>query len=245
MFRILIISFFLGVLPLVSRGQECRSLPYREGEKLFFDLSYGWIKGGEGMMQYLTEERDSLRVGVVHAEARTTGIFAWFSRVEDRNRSFFSLQEGYPYRSERTIRRNERVSREELQFLDDNHRVRSSRSGDHLYSEKMYDMLSAFYKARRILAEVPPEEGDVLRLPLFFDGKYFDIRVKCDGKETIRTLSGRQVCYRFVPDTTGNRTFTDPDQLRIWVTDDGRYLPVKIVVRLPVGSFRCVLTGVE
>jgi hypothetical protein len=109
----------------------------------------------------------------------------------------------------------------------------------------MFDMLSAFYKARRILAERPPEEGDVLRLPLFFDGKYFDIRIKYDGQETIRTFSGRQMCSRFVPDTTGNHTFTDPDQLRIWVTDDGRYLPVKIVVRLPVGSFRCVLTGVE
>ena len=196
-------------------------------------------------MQYVTAENDTETVGVVHAEAHTTGIFSWFSPVEDRSRTIFSLPDGYPVRSEREIRRRGKISSEELFFLNDNHRLRSSRSGDHLCSERLYDVLSAFYRARRMLYRQPPSEGTLLKLPLFFDGNYFDVRVRYDGQEEIRTFEGRKRCYRFVPDTTGNRTFTDADQLRIWVTADGRLLPVKIIAKLPVGSFRCVLTGVE
>jgi hypothetical protein len=240
----LIFIFMVAFLPL-SQGQEKETLPYAEGERLFFDLSYGWIKGGEGEMQYLTVERDTGRMGVVHAEAHTTGIFSWFSPVEDRSETFFRLRDGYPVRSAREILRRGKNSSEELLFLDDNHRVHSSRSGDHLYQVRMFDVLSAFYQARRMLYREPPKEGCVLRLPLFFDGKFFDIRVVYDGQEVIRTFLGRRNCYRFVPDTVQNNTFTDPEQLRIWVTDDGHYLPVKIVVRLPVGSFRCVMTGME
>ena len=245
MVRLSVILLVFGRLLLFSYGQEKDAFPYPEGEKLFFDLSYGWIKGGEGVMQYHTVVRDSDTMAVVRAEAHTTGIFSWFSPVEDRSETHFRAEDGYPVRSVREIRRRGKTSSEELLFLEDNHRIRSSRSGDHLFPVRMYDVLSAFYRARSMLSRHLPAEGSILRLPLFFDGKYFDVRVRYDGKEEIRTFEGRKMCYRFVPDTTGNRTFTDPEQLRIWVTDDGRLLPVRIVARLPVGSFRCVLTGVQ
>ncbi len=234
----------IALLPL-SQGQGKDTVPYVEGEKLFFDLSYGWIKGGEGEMQYLTVKRDTGRVGVVYAEAHTTGIFSWFSPVTDRSETFFRLQDGYPIRAGREIQHKGRISSEELLFLEDNRRVYSSRSGEHLFTERTYDILSAFYRARRVLYRHPPTEGTLLKFPVFFDGEFFDIRVVYDGQEVIRTCLGRRMCYRFIPDTVQNNTFTDPGQLRIWVTGDRRVLPVKITVRLPVGSFRCVLTDVQ
>ena len=245
MLRVLVILFAWILLCVpTAEGQPPASWPV--GEHLFFDLSYGWIKGGEGSM-YITEDRQDSTLLYVQAEAHTTGIFAFFSPVHDRYESFFRRTDGYPVRTVRHVEQGKKVLQETLLFLDDNRRVRSSRSGDHLCRQRLFDVLSAFYQARRLLPEALTGEGGgrVLHLPLFFDGKYFDVRLKYAGRETIRTLYGKQLCYRFVPDTTDNRTFTDEQQLQIWVTADERLLPVKVTARLPVGSLKCVLKRVQ
>jgi len=244
MLRIAVILLIMVLmLPVSGRGQD--PPPYRMGEQLFFDLSYGWIKGGEGTMQILPGEGDSTAFYHVKTEAHTTGIFAFFSPVKDTYETFFCRQEGYPVRSVREVWRGKRRSYEELLFLDDNHRVRSSRSGDHLFPVQVYDVLSAFYEARVLLKERSPDSATALDLPLFFDGRFFDLRVKYAGEEVIGTFMGRKTCYRFVPDTTGNRTFTDIRQLEIWIMKDEHLLPVKINARLPVGKLRCILTEVR
>ena len=243
--RRLLIILFPGILLLHAPGAG-QAPAWPVGEQLLFDLSYGWIKGGEGSMYLAGDPRDSTLLRVV-AEAHTIGIFAFFSPVRDSTETFFRRRDGYPVKTVRKVSRGKKSSQEVLLFMDENHRVRSSRSGDHLYRERIFDILSAFYQARRRLQEVLPAEpgGEVLHLPLFFDGKLFDLRLKYAGKETLRTLYGKQVCLRFVPDTTGNRTFTDERQLQIWVTGDERRLPVKITARLPVGSFRGTLKEVR
>ena len=245
MHRMLIILFAGILLRVLTAGGQIPE-PWPVGERLFFDLSYGWIKGGEGSM-LLTEDRQDSTLLHVKAEAHTTGIFAFFSPVHDRYESFFHRTDGYPVRTERVTEQGKKVSRETLLFLDDNRRVRSSRSGDHLYRQWLYDILSAFYQARRLLPVALSGQGgeQILRLPLFFDGKFFDVRLKYAGRETIRTLYGKQHCYRFVPDTTDNRTFTDERQLQIWVTADEQLLPVKVTARLPAGSLKCVLKRVQ
>ncbi len=216
------------------------------GEELTYSLSYGWIKGGEGKVRL--ERNGKAEIGQLRAvaEARSTGLIGWLYPVEDRYCVVFRAPEGFPEKVTRTVKKGKYTSREDWIFLEENHRVRSSRTGDHRYAVKIYDVLTAFYQAReRIASEGWRLKGEVLVLPLFYDDRFFDLRVRYAGDETIRTFRGREPCALYIPVTEGNDTFTQEEQLHIWVTRDTLALPVRIIARLSFGSLRCELEEIR
>ncbi len=215
------------------------------GEELFYDLSYGWIKGGEGHIRIHACSVDSAGFLRVVAGARSTGIVALFRPVRDRYSVVFGEQDALPRMARREVWQGRKHSTETLYFLDGNRRVRSSRSGDHLYPEPLFDVLSAFYQARRFLAGITPDENTLLVLPLFYDGRFFDLRLRYAGSFPVRGPEGKTQCALFVPVTDGNKTFTSEEQLQIWITTDGRALPLKIHAKLPFGSLHCELKKVK
>ncbi len=216
---------------------------FQPGEVLYFDVAYGWIKGGEASMVI-----DLVPVGYdylyhVKAEARATGLFAVFSPIEDIYESYIDVASGLPVKAIRNIRENDYTRYNELLFFRDRHFIRSLHSGDHPAPANTLDILSAFYFARRYLFSNDLEINQVITLYTFFDEQFLDIRIRYKGKETVHTRFGRVRCLKFVPDITDNKTFTSEKQLQMWVTDDRNFIPVKIKARLPIGSLKCVLTG--
>ena len=53
------------------------------------------------------------------------------------------------------------------------------------------------------------------------------------------------MCLKFVPLLDKNNPFDDEDDLQIWFSDDGNYIPVKIKMDAPIGSIKAVIIDYE
>ena len=235
------------VLSPVFVANKTPDIPYintafQPGEALYYDVAYGWIRGGAASMSIELVPVGYDYVYHVKAEAHTTGIFSIVSPIEDIYESYINVLSGLPQKAIRNIRETHYTRYNELLFFRNRHFIRSLRSGDHPAPDNTLDILSAFYFARRYLFSHDLQKDQVISLYTFFDDQFLDIRIKYKGTETVRTRFGRVQCLKFVPDITHNKTFTKEKQLQMWVTDDDNYIPVKIRARLPVGSLKCTLT---
>ena len=63
---------------------------------------------------------------------------------------------------------------------------------------------------------------------MFFSDELFPFRLRYMGKETIRTKFGKMSCLKICPVVEVGRMFKDQDDLTIWFTDDGNYLPILV-----------------
>ena len=100
----------------------------------------------------------------------------------------------------------------------------------------MLDILSAFYVAR---ARGLPPSGAVT-VPVYDHGKVYDLVFQVVGRETLDLPPplGRKVKTLIVEPKLpkGSGLFAQEGDLKVWVTDDERRIPVRARTKVAVGS---------
>lgn len=245
-FLVVVFICFFGKL----FAQKTDSIPYvntafNAGEKLFYKIRYGLIKGGEASLTIDVIPVGNTYLFHIKALAQTTGVVGSMVTIRDIYESYVDIHSGLPVKSIRNILEHHYTSYNEVLFFRDENYVKSLKSGKHDAPPDILDILSAFYFARRHLFSNDLKKEEVIKMKTFFDDRFFDINIKYKNTEKIRSKFGKINCYRFVPATTLNGTFKKENQLQIWVTADENYIPVKIRVKLPIGSLKCDLIGFE
>jgi len=231
-------------------AQKTDSIPYvntafNAGEKLSYKVRYGLIKGGEASLTINVIPSGDTYLYHIKALAQTTGVIGAMVTIRDIYESYVEIASGLPVKSIRNILEHNYTSYNEVLFFREDNYVQSLKSGRHETTPDILDILSAFYFARRHLFSHDLNTDEVIKLKTFFDDEIFNIDIKYKNTEKIKTQFGKVNCYRFVPATTLNGTFKNEDQLQIWVTADKNYIPVKIRVKVPLGSLKCDLIGFE
>lgn len=106
--------------------------------------------------------------------------------------------------------------------------------------EKMLDLLSAFYFLR--LQKL--KEGQLVRFPVNDDGVnyWFDIVV---GKhEKLKTDCGKIKTIKVDPKLFGpGKLISKPGEMTMWLTDDNKHIPVKLVAKTSSGTVNAKLTN--
>ncbi|MEN8122701.1 MAG: DUF3108 domain-containing protein [Bacteroidota bacterium] len=246
LFLIVVFISFFGRLS----AQKTDSIPYvntafNAGEKLFYKVRYGLIKGGEASLTIDVTPVGNTYLYHIKALAQTTGVVGSMVTIRDIYESYVDIHSGFPVKSIRNILEHHYTSYNEVLFFRNENYIQSLKSGKHDATPDILDILSAFYFARRHLFSNDLKKEEVIKLKTFFDDEIFNIDIKYKNTEKIKSQFGKLNCYRFVPATTLNGTFKKEDQLQIWVTADENYIPVKIRVKLPIGSLKCDLIGFE
>jgi len=247
---------FLLLLILISivtgrlSAQRIDSIPYvntafNAGEKLTYKVRYGLIKGGEASLTIDVIPVGDTYLYHIKALAQTTGVIGSMVTIKDIYESYVDIASGLPIKSIRNILEHNYTSYNEVLFFRDENYVQSLKSGKHDVTPDVLDILSAFYFARRHLFSNDLKKGKVIKLKTFFDDQIFNIDIKYKNTEKIKSQFGKINCHRFVPATTLNGTFKKEDQLQIWVTADKNYIPIKIRVKVPLGSLKCDLIDFE
>lgn len=246
---LILVVVFISVFGRLS-AQKTDSIPYvntafNAGEKLFYKVRYGLIKGGEASLTINIIPIGDTYLYHIKALAQTTGVVGTVVTIRDIYESFVNITSGLPVKSIRNILEHNYTTYNEVLFFREENYVQSLKSGRHDSSPDILDILSAFYFARRHLFSNDLKKEEVIKLKTFFDDQVFNIDIKYKNKEKINSKFGKINCYRFVPASTLNGTFKKENQLQIWVTADENYIPVKIRVKLPIGSLKCDLIGFE
>ncbi len=200
---------------------------FKAGEKLSYQIKYGFIVGGTTTLSL--EESEYKKKPVFHAIAvgETTGLAEQLYGVKDIYESWFDKETNLPYKQIRNIKEGSYTKYNVVTYDRENNTVYSMLSGLHEVPEKILDLASTFYYLRRIdYSRV--KDGDVIFVNMYFADEIFPFHLRYMGKETLKTKFGKINCLKICPVVEPGRMFKSKDDLTIWFTDDGNFLPVLV-----------------
>lgn len=232
-----------GIIVLSSSFiQSNNSVPgsgiaYNANEDLSYLMYYGFIDGGEATMKL---ERRGENTIYASAKAKTVGLVSKIIPINDTYSSYFDEKTGKPIKAIRDIKEGKYTSYTEVSFDHKNNKVKSSKTGTVSVPSNIFDILSAFYYARN---HVFPnlKQNDSVVIQTYFDDEIFPLVLVYNGKETVSTKCGKFNAHKFTPLVETGRAFKESDDMRIWVSADKNFIPLRIEFDLILGSIKCDL----
>jgi hypothetical protein len=214
---------------------------YQAGEKLTYDLEYGFISAGVGIIMVKDTILDKKHVNHVICRGETVGMADALFKVRDRYESFIEPKTDLPVKSVRSIREGHYKYYDEVTYNRDSSTVISKLKGTQPVPSKIQDILSAFYYARNFYFNDQLKKDQIITIMTYFSNELWPLRIRYNGTENVRTSIGKVECYKFTPITEVGRAFESNDDMEIWISRDENRIPIKIRFKLIVGSFTCEL----
>jgi hypothetical protein len=208
------------------------------GEKLSFDVNYGFINAGTASMEVskLIEFQGRPCYQIV-THANSNKFFTSFYKVDDRVESIIDAAGLFSWRFEKKLR--EGGYRAERSYQFDQVRNLVMEGKDTIPVEPYtQDALSVLYYVRT----VPLEVGKSVYAYNYVDGKKMNLEVKVLKKEQITVAAGTFDCLVVEPLSQSVGVFKNEGTLRVWLTDDRLRLPVLMKSKILVGSISAELT---
>ncbi len=237
---IILSSFFL-------QAEDFRQLEndaFREGEKLTFDVKYGFVTAGIAEMAVPKIKKLAGR-DVYHVTFRVNSLSAFdpFFKVRDRYETFIDTEGLFPWRFEQHIREGG-YKRDFSAFFDQRRGFAKTSEGTYEIPENVNDIVSAFYLTRTFnFTDMEP--GDSFHLENFYKDKVYPLDVVYKGKERITVEAGTFDCIIVEPLVVEGGLFKNEGSIIIWLSDDELKIPVKVKSKVLIGSIDAELTGYE
>jgi hypothetical protein len=205
------------------------------GEKLVFDVNYGFITAGEAVLEIPAYDTVAGR-RCFRVEFRVNSLpsFSWIYRVADRYVTFIDEQTISPWRFEQHVREGS-YSRDFFAEFDQRHNTATTPEGEYAVPPYVHDILSAFYYARTFdYSSMRP--GDRLRLYNFYKDTTNELAVKFLGRQELEVTAGTFRTIVIEPLVKEGGLFKSEGRIVIWLTDDERKMPVRVNTKVIIGS---------
>ena len=87
--------------------------------------------------------------------------------------------------------------------------------------------------------------GQMIKIPVFDSRKRYEIEVTVEReRKTIKAPWGEKVsCLIVKPKLKSEGIFTNKGEMTLWMSDDGRHIPIKMVAKIKFGRIIAHLTG--
>ena len=214
------------------------NLAFGVGEKLTFEVKYGFISAGTAEMEVVRMvEFENRPCYQIVTRANSNSFFSSFYKVEDRVESIMDATGLFSWRFEKNLR--EGNYRSDRQYTFDQRRHQVVYKGDTIEIEPfVQDAISTLYFVRTR----PLVVGQSFYLDNFIDGKKYHLEVKVLKRETVTVDAGTFECFVVEPITQSVGLFKHEGRLKVWLTDDRLRLPVLMKSKVIVGSIAVELT---
>lgn len=205
------------------------------GERLVFDVNYGFITAGGAVLEIPALDsiagRECYRV-----EFRVNSLpsFSWIYRVEDRYVTYIDDGTIAPWRFEQHIREGS-YSRDFIAEFDQRKNVAKTSEGTYPIPPYVHDILSAFYYARTINYG-PLKTGDQVLLSNFYKDKTYDLAVRVLGRQQLEVAAGTFNTVVIEPLVKEGGLIKSEGRIVVWLTDDDRKIPVRVNTKVVIGS---------
>jgi len=222
--------------PEISRYVE--NLAFGIGERLHFDIGYGFINAGSAVMEVVELiEYDGRPAYRIVSTAQSNKFFSSFYPVRDRVESITDAIGLFSWYFDKKLCEGKYRSHRMYGFDQINHEV--VYKGDTTkIAPYVQDALSMLYYVRT----QPLEVGKSVFVDNFTDGRHNPVEVKVHRKEQIRTKAGDFNCLVVEPLLRTAGIFKHEGKLTVWLTDDRLRLPVMMKSKVVVGSITAELT---
>lgn len=243
------IIIFLAVASAVfaQSNPEFRTIEnnaFKVGEKLIFDVKYGFVTAGVAEMA-IPKMKKIFGRNAYHITFQVNSVpsFDPFYKVRDRYETYLDKEGLFPWRFEQHIREGG-YKRDFSAFFDQRNGKAKTTEGTYDIPEYVNDIVSAFYLARTFdYAKL--EVGDRFNLQNFYKDKVYPLDVVYKGKERIDVGAGTFDCIIVEPLVQEGGLFKSEGNIIVWLSDDDLRIPIKVKTKVLIGSIDAELTGYE
>lgn len=230
-----------------NNGIEFRTLKnkaFKVGEKLTFDVKYGFVTAGIAVMQIPEISHISGREAYhITFRVNTVPSFDWFFKVRDRYETYMDVKGLFPWRFEQHIREGH-YSRDFAAFFDQRRDIAKTSEGQYIIPKYVNDIVSAFYLARTFDYS-GLKVNDRIHMKNFYKDKVYDLDVKYLGKDQVDVEAGTFNCIVVEPLVQEGGLFKSEGTIIVWLTDDDLKVPVKVQTKVVIGSINAELIKYE
>lgn len=241
---LLIISVFTTITAQENEFRKVENKAFTVGEKLTFDVKYGFVTAGIAVMEIPSVKKLSGR-DVYHITFKVNSVptFDPFYKVRDRYETYLDTEGMFPWRFEQHIREGG-YKRDFSAFFDQRKNKAKTKKGTYDIPPNVNDIVSAFYLARTFDYK-NMKVGDTVKLENFYKDKVYPLDVRYLGEETIRVSAGTFNCIMVEPLVVEGGLFKSEGSIIVWLTDDELKIPVKVKTKVLIGSIDAELTSYE
>ncbi len=228
-----------------AQTSSLRSMPNKAfdvGERLVFDISYGFVTAGQAVMvipgyKYLNGRKSY----EINTYAVSNSAFDNVFKVRDKYSTFVDVDGIFPHRFEQHVHEGN-YSKDYDAFFDQDALVAETNDGSKYKIPKyVNDILSAFYYVRT-LDLTQYHKGDKISLENFYDGKTHPLDVRILGRQKVEVEAGTFDCIVVEPMVVEGGLFKNEGSIKLWLTNDENKMPVKVSTRVVIGSIDVTLT---
>jgi hypothetical protein len=211
-------------------------------ENLYFDIRFGFIKGGEAVYQTTTIKENNKEV--VHAvlHGYTTGFAKMVYGVDDCFESFISKDSWLPNKAIKILKEQNFRYDEEVTFDQNNEAAFSNNSGRQHIKSGICDVSSIMFHLQHSGKLDNLKINQLIEIPFWDTNEWYMLKLKFTGVEEVNTHLGKKDCIRLEPLEIAGRFFNKKNPMNIWIINDSTKLPVLMELNFTIGSVKCVLT---
>jgi hypothetical protein len=228
--------------PAASAARAERPVPFKPGETLTYDVSWSnYLTAGEATVS-VREKRGTPGSSAYYivAEGKPTPLLSKLYTLYYKADTLLDAQTLLPQRgsiySDEGGRRRTKVTQFNQGARTAAYHVQTATlvRKDVALAPSTQDALSVVY----VLRALALKPGSRIVIPVTDSGITYRVTLSVGGTEPVQTGAGTVTAWKITPsvvDARGRPTTTR--QMAIWISDDARRLPVKMMADAAVGSF--------
>ncbi len=239
-----IIFFATSIFGQTTEFRTIENNAFTVGEKLTFNVKYGFVTAGVAVMEIPKIKRIAGR-DVYHVIFKVNSLpsFDPFYKVRDRYETYIDVKALFPWRFEQHVREGG-FSMDFAAFFDHRKGIAKTSKGTYKIPPNVNDIVSTFFYART-LDYSNLKVGDKFELHNFYKKKVYPLDVIYKGKETVEVEAGTFDCIMVEPVIVEGGLFKTEGKIIIWLTDDELKIPVKVKTKILIGSIDAELAEYE
>ena len=222
-------------------SQNISNNSYIINKKFNYQLEFENISAGNAFIAITEDESEDIKKLKLKSKIKTNRFLDFFYKIRDEINIDMNLNDFSLLKVKNKIREgkykkdhNVSVDMESMEVIINNKK--------YPISQKIYSPLSLIFSLRNKLLE----NNDIYNYSIYSSGKLKDINISVVGKENIRTPYGIYDTIILSPKSMdGKSTIKNKGDMKIWLTDDERRLPLKISIKLKYGSILLLLHDIE
>jgi hypothetical protein len=166
----------------------------------------------------------------------TLSSYDWFFKVRDVYESYVDTSNMMPLKFRRDIQEGKNKFFNQALFNYTSQQILSTNKSIELLPCTQ-DVLSAIYYARNI-DFTKYKANDKIPFNLYLDDKIYPIYLRYLGKQNLKIAKKNYPCIVFKPLLIDGTIFTGGEDMKVFVTDDKRKIPIYIETPILVGKIK-------
>lgn len=217
-----------------------KNTAFKGGEEVTMKIYYStlgiYAAAGEAVFSVNLTRYNGKPVYHCVGNGKTYSFFDNFFRVRDRYESYIDTASMLPMKFIRDVDEDGYKIYNNVTF---NQQAQNAVSTNGVFKTPpcVQDVISSVYYARNIDYS-KYKKGDKIPFDMFIDDEVYNLYIRYEGKETVKTRYGKFRAIKIKPLLIKGNAFDGGEKMTMWVSDDPNRLLLRVESPLTVGSIK-------